>query len=105
MKLDKIGSAFEHHEWFPERVNVEFVKVFSEDILYMQVWERGNGYTNACGTGSCAAVVAAVLNGLCAKGRDITVKQPGGDLIISFDGENIRMTGSAEKLFDGVVEI
>ena len=105
VQLDKIGSAFEHHEWFPERVNVEFVKVFSEDILYMQVWERGNGYTNACGTGSCAAVVAAVLNGLCAKGRDITVKQPGGDLIISFDGENIRMTGSAEKLFDGVVEI
>ena len=105
VQLEKIGSHFEHHEWFPERVNVEFVKVFSRDILYMRVWERGNGYTNACGTGSCAAVVAAVLNGLCDKGQEITVKQPGGDLIISYDGENISMTGSAEKLFEGVVEI
>ncbi len=105
VQLEKIGSHFEHHEWFPERVNVEFVKVFSRDILYMRVWERGNGYTNACGTGSCAAVVAAVLNGLCEKGQEITVKQPGGDLIISYDGENISMTGSAEKLFEGVVEI
>ena len=105
VQLEKIGSHFEHHEWFPERVNVEFVKVFSRDILYMRVWERGNGYTNACGTGSCAAVVAAVLNGLCDKGQEIIVKQPGGDLIISYDGENISMTGSAEKLFEGVVEI
>ena len=105
VQLEKIGSHFEHHEWFPERVNVEFVKVFSRDILYMRVWERGNGYTNACGTGSCAAVVAAVLNGLCDKGQELTVIQPGGDLIISYDGENISMTGSAEKLFEGVVEI
>ena len=82
-----------------------FINVLDEKTLRMRVWERGNGYTNACGTGSCAAVVAAVLNGLCEKGQEITVKQPGGDLIISYDGENISMTGSAEKLFEGVVEI
>ncbi len=103
--LEKIGHYFEHHEWFPERVNVEFVRVFDKNILEMRVWERGNGYTYACGTGSCAAVVAAVLNGYCAKGEDITVKQLGGDLIISYDGEKITMTGSAEKLFTGEVEI
>jgi carbamoyl-phosphate synthase large subunit len=103
--LQKIGSYFEHHELFPERVNVEFVRVFSHDVLDMRVWERGNGYTSACGTGSCAAVVAAVLNGYCRLGEEITVKQLGGDLKITYDGENVIMTGSAEKLFDGVVEI
>ena len=103
--LEKIGYYFEHHELFPERVNVEFVRVFSKNILEMRVWERGNGYTYACGTGSCAAVVAAVLNGYCQKGAEITVKQPGGDLNIIYDGENITMTGSAENLFSGEVEI
>lgn len=103
--LEKIGYYFEHHELFPERVNVEFVKVFSDQVLYMRVWERGNGYTAACGTGSCAAAVAAVINGYCAKGTEITVKQPGGDLKIIYDGENVIMTGSAENLFDGIVEI
>jgi carbamoyl-phosphate synthase large subunit len=103
--LQKIGYYFEHHELFPERVNVEFVRVFSKNVLDMRVWERGNGYTSACGTGSCAAVVAAVLNGYCDKGEEITVKQLGGDLKITYDGENVIMTGSAEKLFDGVVEI
>ncbi|HIU09752.1 MAG TPA: carbamoyl-phosphate synthase large subunit [Candidatus Avidehalobacter gallistercoris] len=103
--LKQIGWYFEHHEWFPERVNVEFVRVLGKRTLDMRVWERGNGYTSACGTGSCAAVVAAVLNGYCAKGDEITVKQPGGDLQISYDGENVIMTGSAENLFDGEVEI
>ncbi len=103
--VEKIGYHFEHHEWFPERVNVEFVRVFNRNVLDMRVWERGNGYTHACGTGSCAAVVAAVVNGYCAMGEEITVKQPGGDLKISYDGENVIMTGSAENLFDGVVEI
>lgn len=66
---------------FPERINTEFVRVVNRSTLKMRVWERGNGETWACGSGACAAVVAAVENGYCDKGRDITVKVRGGDLV------------------------
>jgi len=71
----------------------------------MRVWERGSGETLACGTGACAAAVAAVLNGYCDKDADIRVQLLGGDLTICYDGENVLMTGGCEKVFDGVVEI
>ncbi|MDE5618201.1 MAG: diaminopimelate epimerase, partial [Clostridia bacterium] len=105
LKIDGIGSAIENSPLFPERVNVEFVKVIDSNTLKMRVWERGSGETSACGTGACAAVVAAVLNGHCSKGQDVTVKLLGGDLTVNYTDEAVRMTGSAVKVFDGQVEI
>ena len=59
LDLNSIGPAFEHYSLFPRRTNVEFVRVISRDVLQMRVWERGTGETLACGTGACAALVAA----------------------------------------------
>jgi carbamoyl-phosphate synthase large subunit len=105
LDLEKIGPQFEHNPLFPERVNTEFVLVMNENTLSMRVWERGNGETQASGTGACAAAVAAVENGYCKKNTDITVKLLGGDLKIRYTDEGVFMTGSAYKCFDGVVEI
>ena len=64
MDLEKVGPRFEYNtKLFPERVNTEFVKVIDDHTLKMRVWERGSGETMACGTGACASVVAACLNG------------------------------------------
>jgi carbamoyl-phosphate synthase large subunit len=106
-KLDvsEIGPLFEHDPLFPDRVNVEFVEVMSKTHLKVSVWERGSGETQACGTGACTAVVAAVLNGHCDKNTDIKVQLPGGELVINYDGENVFMTGDCVKIYDGVVEI
>jgi len=71
----------------------------------MRVWERGSGETMACGTGACAAAVAAVLNGYCKKDEDILVQLLGGDLIIRYTDDTVYMTGECKKVFDGEVEI
>jgi carbamoyl-phosphate synthase large subunit len=71
----------------------------------MRVWERGNGETWACGTGACAAAVAAVENGYCNKNEDITVKLRGGDLVIRYTDDAVLMTGNAQTLFEGEVLI
>ena len=71
----------------------------------MRVWERGSGETLACGTGASAAVVAAVLNGFCAKNENITVNLKGGTLTINYSDDAVYMTGSAKKVFEGVVEV
>ncbi len=105
LDLEKIGPLFEHDPIFPERVNTEFVLVMNENTLSMRIWERGNGETQASGTGACAAAVAAVVNGYCKKDTDITVKLVGGDLKIRYTDDGIFMTGSATKCFDGIVEI
>ena len=104
LDLAKIGPAFEHAEIFPERINTEFVRVVNRTNLRMRVWERGNGETLACGTGACAAVVAAVENGLCEKGTEITVKLLGGDLTVNYTGEKVTLTGSAVMVFEGEFE-
>ena len=88
---------------FPDRVNVEFVNVIDKNTLKMRVWERGIGETLACGTGACAAAVAAILNGFSEKETDITVKLPGGDLKIRYTDETIQMTGPAVKSFEGTI--
>ena len=105
LDLEKIGPRFENDPLFPERVNTEFVKIIDKNTLKMRVWERSNGETWACGTGACAAVVAAVENGYCEKDTDITVKVKGGDLIIRYTDETVYMTGNAEKIYDGVITI
>lgn len=101
--IERIGSAFEHHNIFPNRINTEFVKVIDRNTLSMRVWERGAGETLACGTGACAALVASVLNGL--TDRKATVKLLGGELEIEWKKENghVYMTGPAEFVFDGTI--
>jgi len=97
------GKALEVHSCFPERANIEFVQVIDRNHIKMRVWERGSGETFACGTGSCACVVAGVLNGL--TDRKVTVSLLGGDLDIEWNAENNRvyMTGPAVTVFEGEI--
>ena len=104
LELEKIGPEFEYAPLFPERINTEFVRVVNRTNLRMRVWERGNGETLACGTGACAAVVAAVENGLCDKGADVTVKLLGGDLIVNYTDERVTLTGGATLVYEGTFE-
>lgn len=102
--LKDVGPRFEHSPLFPERINTEFVQVLGPQELRMRVWERGSGETWACGTGACAAAVAAVLNGHCQDSQPIVVHLVGGDLTIVVTSETVRMTGEAVRVFDGTVE-
>jgi diaminopimelate epimerase len=99
-----LGSSFEHHERFPNRTNVEFVKVINPSLVQMRVWERGTGETLACGTGCCAVAVAGVVNGLTE--NSITVKVLGGKLSITWDQDEdaVYMTGPAQTVFEGEIE-
>ncbi|KAL8129766.1 hypothetical protein V2J09_018921 [Rumex salicifolius] len=105
LNLAEIGPKFENHSVFPARTNTEFVQVFSRSHLKMRVWERGAGATLACGTGACAVVVAAVLEGRAE--RKSTVDLPGGPLEIEWrEADNhIYMTGPAEAVFYGSVPL
>ena len=103
--LRDVGPIFERNSMFPDRVNTEFVEVLGRNRLKMRVWERGSGETEACGTGACAAAVAAVLNGRCEKGADILVHLPGGDLTIRYTDETVYMTGGCVKVFDGTIDL
>jgi diaminopimelate epimerase len=105
LDLERIGPRFEHHAFFPQRVNTEFAVVRGPRELAMRVWERGSGETAACGTGACAVLVAAVLTGRTE--REATVHLPGGDLDITWqesDG-HIHMKGPAEEVFRGEIEV
>ncbi|MBO5219881.1 MAG: carbamoyl-phosphate synthase large subunit, partial [Clostridia bacterium] len=103
LDLETIGPKFENDPIFPERVNTEFIKVLNPTTLKMRVWERGSGETFACGSGACAAVVAAVENGFCPKDTDITVKLIGGDLKIRYTSDAVYLTGDAVKVYEGKV--
>ena len=104
LDLEKIGPHFENHELFPNRVNTEFAEVIDDHTLNMRVWERGSGETFACGTGTCATVVAAVLNGICKQDEEVLVHLRGGDLRITYKSDGtVLMTGPAEYVFDGEV--
>lgn len=105
LDLEKIGKKFENHPAFPERINTEFVKLTGKNRLKTRVWERGSGETLACGTGACACAVAACLNGLCDKGKEITVSLLGGELKILYTDKTVYMTGPASLAFIGDVEI
>ncbi|BAL01778.1 carbamoyl-phosphate synthase large chain/diaminopimelate epimerase [Oscillibacter valericigenes Sjm18-20] len=102
--LPVVGPQFEHAAIFPERINTEFIRVVNESTIKMRVWERGSAETMACGSGACAAVVAAVTGGLCQKGRDITVKAAGGDLTVNYTDDGVTLTGDAKLVYEGVVE-
>ncbi|MBP3451440.1 MAG: diaminopimelate epimerase [Agathobacter sp.] len=103
--LEKYGPLFENHERFPKRTNTEFVNVVSRTEAYMRVWERGSAETWACGTGTCATVVACILNGL--TDRKVLVHLLGGDLVIEWDEEtnHVFMTGPATEVFSGEYSI
>lgn len=105
LNLQEIGPKFETDPMFPEGVNTGFVEVIDERTIKARIWERGSGETMACGSAACAAVAAAVLNGYCEKDKEIRVLLKGGVLTIRYTDERILMTGNAEKIYDGVVEV
>lgn len=105
LDLERTGPDFEYHEMFPDRVNTEFIQIISRKEINMRVWERGSGETWACGTGTCASVVACVLNGL--TDDEVLVHLLGGDLLIKYDREKntVFMTGPAATVCTGDIEI
>jgi diaminopimelate epimerase len=92
----RLGPLIEHHPRFPERTNVQLVRVDGEHDLTVAVWERGAGETRSSGTSSVAAAAAAIANGWCAS--PVTVHMPGGDLYVELAGGEARLTGPAVKL-------
>jgi len=105
-ELEKYGPVLETHKIFPEKTNVEFAFVESRNEIDLRVWERGCGITLACGTGACGTVVAANLKGL-VDDEPVTVKLPGGELIIEWNKEEntVYMTGPAQSVFLGQLEL
>ncbi len=100
-----VAPLMENHELFPQRINFEIVQIVNKARLKMRVWERGSGETQACGTGACAALVAASLNEL--SDRTAVVELPGGELMIDWDANNnhVYKTGPATFVFSGEIEI
>jgi diaminopimelate epimerase len=102
--VKRYGPAIETHGLFPKRTNVEFIQITGPERLKMRVWERGAGETMACGTGASAAAVASNVNGFTA--RKVTVALLGGELAVEWSGDNhVYMTGPAEEVFEGRMEI
>jgi diaminopimelate epimerase len=103
LDVARIGSMIEHHPLFPRGVNVGFCEVRADDLIRLRVWERGAGLTKACGTGACAALVAAARRRLC--GRSATVVLDGGALQIEWReaDDHVLMTGAVEVEFTGVL--
>lgn len=105
--LEKYGKIAEGYtDIFPDRVNAEFAKIIDRSTVEMRVYERGAGETLACGTGTCATVVAGILNGLLD--NEVTVHLRGGDLKIKWSGDEndgVIMTGPAEYAFTGEVDL
>jgi diaminopimelate epimerase len=98
-----IGSRVENHVLFPERTNVELVEVSNKERLMARVWERGVGETLACGTGACASLVAAKLNGMCGDRADVVL--PGGSLEVMWDQGPVFLSGPARHVYDGTIEV
>ncbi|WP_349408368.1 diaminopimelate epimerase [Pseudalkalibacillus sp. SCS-8] len=97
-----MGPVLEKDRRFPEGVNVEFVEVVGHKEMHFRVWERGSGVTQACGTGACAAVVAAVLTGKADRDEEVTVHLAGGDLFITWTSSGeVMMTGPAVTICEG----
>ncbi|GGA76655.1 diaminopimelate epimerase [Ornithinibacillus halotolerans] len=100
--LYELGEKIEKDPRFPERVNVEFIEIMNEKEINFRVWERGSGVTQACGTGACAAVVAATLSKYIPKNQQITIHLQGGDLFIKWDENgHVWMTGEAKTIATG----
>ena len=103
--IEQFGPLFEKHERFPKKTNTEFVQVISRTEVSMRVWERGSDETWACGTGTCATVMACIMNGYTE--NKVLVHLRGGDLTIEYDPntKHIFMTGPATEVFHGEIEM
>lgn len=102
INLDFVGDIIENHDLFPNRTNVEFMKMIGPSEIAMRVWERGVGETNACGTGACAVAVAA--SRVLGAESPVLVHLPGGDLVIEVDAAlEVTMTGPAEEIYSGTM--
>jgi len=99
--VGRVGKTIENNPLFPEKTNVEFAQVVAPDRINMRVWERGSGETLACGTGACATLVAAVLNG--KADRKATLALLGGEVEVAWDEKTnkVTLTGGAEWVFSG----
>lgn len=104
VNLEEIGTLYEHHPHFPNRVNTEFAFIKNDGSIRMRVWERGSGITQACGTGACATAVAAATLGLRPRESDIVMD--GGTLHINWSEKDnhVYMTGPAVTVYDGELE-
>jgi len=102
--VHELGHAIEHSPLFPQRTNVEFVRVRTAQHIDVRVWERGSGETMACGSGACASVVAGILTGRLR--NPCSVSLPGGDLSITWQkGKGIVLSGPAEEVFEGQIPL
>ena len=104
-QVGETGPILEHHPAFPQRCNIEFARIDADGSIRTRVWERGSGITQACGTGACATAVAAALTG--KVGRTSHIVMDGGTLSIEWreSDHHVYMTGPAEFVFDGEMEI
>ena len=104
-RVKKVGRVIERHHRFPERVNVGFMQVRSRKHIRLRVFERGVGETLGCGSGACAAVVSGIRWGLLDS--EVVVSLPGGNAVVRWEGmtEPVYLTGTAETVFEGVIEI
>ncbi len=103
-ELNRYGATISSNSMFPKKINVEFVKVQSQNEATLRVFERGVGITNSCGTGTCAAVVAGSITGMFKKDQSVTVHNDGGDLIITYNGRTVFMEGPATRVFRGTID-
>ena len=103
--LSEIGPILENHQLFPQKTNVEFAEIKPDGSIRMRVWERGSGITKACGTGACATAFAAISTNKVQ--NEVLIQMDGGDLQVYWDNfdKHIYMRGTAEKVFDGVIEL
>ena len=102
--IGSVGPLFENADCFPERINTEFIRVVNRRTIKMRVWERGCGETLACGTGACAAVAAAVANGLCDENCDVAVRCAGGELLVHYSPDAVTLTGDTRLVYTGEIE-
>ena len=106
VNVSTVGPQFENCEYFPDGINTEFIRIVNKVTIKMRVWERGSGETWACGTGACAAVVAAVLGGYCEKDTNVTVKLRGGDLTVNYHSDGtVELSGNVKTVYEGMLEI
>jgi diaminopimelate epimerase len=100
--FQRISPQVEEHPLFPDRTSLMWCKVEDSRRLRLRIWERGAGETWGCGTGACAAGVAAIIKGFVCPGVPMTVTSHGGELVICWrEGEEVEMTGPAETVYEG----
>ncbi len=100
---NRYGPIIEANMHFPDGINVEFAKINSRNSIEIKIWERGSGETLACGTGACAVVYAGIKMGLLENTENVI--QPGGTVLVEYDGKNIFLTGKVNYIFSGIYEI